>query len=93
MDSWVWNPWVWNPGLAFLDLDSWPEPTARSDYTYDLEPSVAILRHLGVTITGLTCSATVYPQKMRGFARGSHFLTHWMGDGIEIEQIAAEWRP
>ena len=93
MDSWVWNPWVWNPGLAFLDLDSWPEPAARSDYTYDLEPSVAILKHLGVTITGLTCLAIFYPQKMHGFARGNHFLTHWMGDGIEIEQITAEWRP
>ena len=51
--------WVWNPGLGFLDLDSWPEPIARSDYTYDLEPSVAILRHFGVKIIGLTCLAAL----------------------------------
>ena len=58
LDSWVWSPWVWNPGLEFLDLDSWPEPTARSDYTYDLEPSVAILKHLGVNLLSYFLSAT-----------------------------------
>ena len=102
LESWAWIPglgflglesWVCVPGLSFLDLDAWPEPIARSDYTYDLEPSVAILRHFEVTITDLTCLAAFYPQKMHGFARGSRFLTHWVGDGIEIEQTAAEWRP
>ena len=73
LDSWVWNPWVWNPGLGFLDLDSWPEPTARSDHTYDFEPSVAILKYLGVTITGLTYLATFYLKKINGFARGGTF--------------------
>ena len=66
-ESWAWIPglrflgpkesWVWNPGLGFLDLDSWLEPITRSDYTYDLEPSVAISRNFGVKITGLTCLA------------------------------------
>ena len=68
LDSWVWSPglgflgldsWVWNPGLGFLDLDSWLEPIARSGYTYDLEPSVAILRHFGFKIIGLTCLAAL----------------------------------
>ena len=77
LESWAWIPrlgflglesWVCVPGLGFLDLNSWPEPIARSDYTYDLEPSVAILKRFGVTITGLTCLAVLYPQKMHGFA-------------------------
>ena len=56
LESWAWiaglrflglESWVWNPGLGFLDLDSWLEPIARSDYTYDLEPSMTILRPFG----------------------------------------------
>ena len=38
LDSLAWSPefesWVWSPGFGNLDLDSWHEPIARSDFSY-----------------------------------------------------------